>query len=89
MADQPRIYAFISNKFGPDDVCVRALAEDGTLLASHISSDVMWAKIDIGVGSDRKHDTYREHYPNGYELEWVDDVEGHAALREAIEANHG
>ena len=56
------------------DVLGCALADDGTGLANHLSSSVEFAKHDMGLTSDWKHDYYREHAPNGFELEWVDDV---------------
>jgi hypothetical protein len=51
---------------------VRAVAEDGGYLASHVSSNEWWAKKDIGLTSDSKHEIYRSRYPNGYELILVD-----------------
>lgn len=84
---KPKVYAFINGTFGSDDFTVFAIAEDGTLLASHMSSSHGWAKHDIGVTSDWKHDQYAEHYPDGYEVEWVDDPRGHAGLMAAYERN--
>ena len=52
-----------------------ALAEDGTGLCSHLSSSVGWAKHDVGLTSNWKHDLYDEHYPDGYELVWLDNPE--------------
>ncbi len=86
MAELPKIYAFISSKFGPEagegisdrrlaspddgDCTVTAVAEDGTVLAGHYSSSEWWARHDIGIGSEWKHDKYKAHYPDGYELVW-------------------
>ena len=50
-----------------------ALSEDGEILASHVSSNRDYAKHDMGWTSGWKHDHYKEKYPNGYELVWVDD----------------
>lgn len=53
----------------PDWVLGYAIAEDGTCIASHCSSHRGWTRHDMGVeGSDRKHDSYKEKYPDGYEL---------------------
>jgi hypothetical protein len=49
-----------------------ALAEDGNCIANHTSSNMTFAKHDIGITSDWKHDIYKEHYPNGYELVWLE-----------------
>lgn len=68
-----KIFCFINSGKGSDWVVTNALAEDGEFLASHISSNDTWAKHDIGVHSDWKHDAYKAHYPDGYEVVWVDD----------------
>lgn len=85
MSDRkPKIFAFVNGRASFGDYLPSALAEDGTPLAGHCSSSIGWAKHDIGIGSDWKHDKYRAHYPDGYELEWVDDVDGHPECLAAI-----
>ena len=69
------------------DVLGCALAEDGHCLAEHLSSSVDFAKHDMGLTSDWKHDRYRAHAPNGYILEWVDDPKVHGEWQAAIELN--
>ncbi len=69
------------------DVYASALAEDGTGLAGHLSSSVNFAKHDIGLTSDWQHDAYREHYPDGFELEWVDDAATHEGWQAALVLN--
>ena len=56
------------------DVLGCALAEDGTGLGSHLSSSVDFAKHDMGLTSNWKHEYYQEHAPDGFELVWIDDV---------------
>lgn len=65
-----KIFCFIEtvNNFG---YIVTALSEDGDVLASHASSSEGYAKHDIGIGSNWKHDRYKEKYPDGYELIWL------------------
>ena len=68
------------------------LTEDGTVLGGHLCSDEGYMPHDLGVlkGSrPNRHETFREHYPDGYRMEFVgyDDVEGHQGLRVACEAN--
>lgn len=75
--------------WSPSDVIGGALAEDGTLLAGHLSSNVEFSKHDMGLTSTWKHDLYTQHYPSGYELEWVDDLEGHAGFNQAVALNKG
>lgn len=64
----------------------RAFSEDGELLAFHCSSSVNWSKHDMGLISDWKHGIYKEKYPDGYELEWIDyeDLETHPGYLEAL-----
>lgn len=66
-----KIYVYTADRFpraaDGDLVCV-AIAEDGAFLASHISSKADFARWDMGVSSDRKHDRYQKHYPEGYEV---------------------
>ena len=54
------------------DVVVVALAEDGTVLASHVSSNESWARHDIGLTSEWKRDIYSATFPDGYTLTWLD-----------------
>jgi hypothetical protein len=84
-----KIYCFI-NGGSPGFLCVVALAEDGTGICSHLSSNIMYAKHDIGISSDWKHDLYKNHYPNGYELEWIDneDIHTHEGLEIAFKRNN-
>lgn len=56
------------------DVIGYALAEDGHVVASHYSSGVGYAKHDLGLNSDWKHEHYKKHAPDGYELEWIDEA---------------
>lgn len=91
----PKIYLFVnqytgrSSQWGPEDVIGIALAEDGHVLASHYSSSVSYLKHDLGLTSDWKHEQYRGHYPDGYELEWVDDASpgNHEGVDAAMEKN--
>ena len=69
------------------DVAGYALAEDGTGLASHISSNEDWAKHDMGLTSDLKKEIYEGHYPDGYELEWVSDFDNNAGGNRAMSLN--
>lgn len=82
-----RIYCFINSGKGTDMCSGMAMAEDGHVLAGHLSSSEFWARYDLGLTSDRKHDEYRKHYPDGYELEWVDDPRAHEGLMAAYAKN--
>jgi hypothetical protein len=71
------------------DVIAYALAEDGEGLASHYCSSMSFAKHDIGLTSDWKHDIYKKRYPDGYELEWIDyeALDSHEGFQKALESN--
>ena len=58
---------------GHGDVMGQAVREDGVPLAGHLSSDMGWAKHDLGLTSDWKHEIYQAKCPEGYELIWIDD----------------
>jgi len=76
----------VPSAFSPGDVIGFALAEDGTALAKHLSSSVVFSKHDMGITSTWHHDEYKKHYPDGYELEWIDekDLGSHAGYQEAV-----
>lgn len=82
-----RIYCFINNVQPSDWNEVMAMSEHGEVLASHISSNLAWAKHDIGLTSDWQHDIYSERHPDGFELEWVDDPTLHPGLMAAYLKN--
>ena len=78
-----KIFCFIGAALPFGDVGVMAICEDGLILASHTSSNEKFAKHDIGITSQRKHDLYAAHCSNGYELEWVESPSTHEGLKKA------
>lgn len=83
-ARKPKIFVFINQRYSNGDEVPFAMAEDGTGLASHFCS-AGWARHDMGFGgSTWKHEHYDKHYPDGWELEWVDDFDSHEGLKAAI-----
>lgn len=82
-----KIYCWVNGGKGTDMQSVIAMCEDGHVLAGHLSSSEYFAKHDIGIDSDWKHKDYKEHCPEGYELEWVDDARTHAGVAEAYKKN--
>lgn len=82
-----KIYVFISCRYNSGDVSGCALAEDGVSLAGHLSSGEDWFKHDMGLTSTRKHDAYNEHFPDGWELEYVTDPKTHEAFNAAFKLN--
>ena len=83
MVPKPKIFCFINSGAGTEFVVTSALSENGYFLAGHMSSNDVWAKHDIGITSDWKHDDYQKHYPQGYELVWV---EGNPTLHPGVVA---
>lgn len=82
----PKIFCFV-NGGSPGWFSALAICEDGHCLAGHTCSSEGWAQHDLGIGSDWKHDKYREHCPNGFELVWVDDPKTHPGLQAAYLLN--
>lgn len=68
---------------------VYSLSEDGTGLCSHISTNLSFAKHDIGFNSNWQHDIYKEYYPDGYELLWLEEkeLENHCEFKKALKTN--
>lgn len=65
------------------------LAEDGTQLGGHICSSEAYMPADLGVLENTRldrHETFKEHYPNGYRMEFVgyDDFSAHDGLKVAV-----
>jgi hypothetical protein len=80
---KPKIFVFINSRYESGDVVGSALAEDGEFLAGHLSSNDSWFQHDMGLCSDWKHDKYKAHYPDGYELVHVADTKDHEGLKAA------
>lgn len=90
----PRIFIICRDagaRWGQGDVISTALAEDGHVLATHLSSSRGYAHHDMGLdGSKWKWDKYSARYPDGFELVWVenpDDLDSVIGLRRAVQAN--
>lgn len=88
MSKLPKIFVYCyPGGVREGDVIGYALAEDGHCLASHLSSNKNFSKHDMGTTSDWKHDLYSKHYPDGFELEWVNDPDNHDGVSEAYKLN--
>ncbi|MBM7634038.1 hypothetical protein [Geomicrobium sediminis] len=86
-----KIYCF-SNVVGGGDGVAYALADDGTVLGSHWCSHESYVSHDLGVESGTRpdrHKTYKEHFPDGYEMEFISasEVTKHEGLQEAFRLN--
>lgn len=86
--DLPVIYGF-NNGGSPGWLQAVAIAQDGTVLAGHVCSDEGYIPHDLGClngTSPGKHETYREHYSDGYRMEFVasNELERHAGLQAAL-----
>lgn len=87
----PVIYGF--NNGGSDGwYPAVAIAQDGTLLGSHICSSEAYMRHDLGVLEGTRpdrHALYQNHYPDGYRMDFVPgaDVLFHTELNAALAAN--
>lgn len=79
------IFCWVNSGKGTDWQVVMAIAEDGTCLASHVSSSDGWARRDIT--SPDKLAKYEAHYPDGYDVVWVDNAANHVGLAAAYAKN--
>lgn len=82
-----KIFCLVNGGRGTDMQNVLALCEDGHCLGQHLSSSEGWAKHDIGITSDMKHDSYKQHCPDGYDLVWLDNPEDSDELKAAYTLN--
>jgi hypothetical protein len=86
-----KIYCF-SNVVGGGDGIAYAMGDEGTVLGSHLCSHEHYVPGDLGVTEGSRpdrHETYKKHFPNGYEMEFVSskDVGTHEGLQEAFRLN--
>lgn len=89
LEELPVIYGF-NNGGSPSWYSALAMAQDGTVLGSHLCSHEAYMPHDLGVlaGSrpDRHKNDYQKHYPNGYRMDFIprEDINSHEGLQEAI-----
>ena len=87
MSELPKIFVFC-NSCAPQWHSMLALAEDGTALAGHLCSDHGFASHDMGIHENGwKRDLYEAHYPDGFEVVWVEDFHAHEGLQKAAALN--
>lgn len=88
---KPKIYIFIVDVLNEGrHVVSAACAEDGTSLAEHLSSALIYVRHDMGLVSKAKHRLYDQHYPEGWELVDLTDLSEpelavHPGLNEALD----
>lgn len=74
MTAKPKIFVFC-NRCSEGWHSFSALTEDGCFVAGHVCSHHLFAYNDMGVNPDGwKHEIYRKHYPDGYEVVFVEDA---------------
>ena len=87
----PLIYGF-NNGGQPGWYSACLLAQDGTFLGGHVCSAEGYMLHDLGIidgARPDRHEQFREHYPEGYRMDFVgfNEVEHHAGLTEAYRLN--
>lgn len=82
----PHIYGF--NNGGPPEWLTGVLiAEDGTVLGSHICSHEGYMYYDLGILEGTRpdrHEGFRKHYVDGYRILFVTNPREHEGLLAAI-----
>jgi hypothetical protein len=91
MEELPVIYGF-NNGGGAGFLHAVLLADDGACLGGHMCSAEGYMPHDLGVieGSrPDRHETFREHYPDGYRMDFVpaSEVMTHPGLSAAYKRN--
>lgn len=88
---EPKIYVsyVLAPNWGPTEVLAFALAEDGTGLGSHLCSNPTFIRHDMGFTSSRHRDAYDKHYPDGYDLEFIEPafLDTHEGFQKAFKLN--
>lgn len=76
------------NSSSPEWHSMMAMAEDGSVLAHHVCSAHGFAFHDMGIDEGGwKRDKYAEHYPDGFEVVWVESPKSHDGLMAAYALN--
>lgn len=88
----PKIFVFCepAPNWGPTEVYAQSVSEDGVGLGGHLCSCEGWVRHDMGFGDSKwHHEDYIKHYPNGFELVYVEqkDIDTHEGLQKAFELN--
>lgn len=85
----PFIYGF--NDGGDDrNLLGVLLSADGWFLGSHVCSSVSFMYSDLGILEGTRpdrHEKFKEHYPNGYRMEFLTDEVKIQSLREMNKKN--
>lgn len=88
IAELPTIYGF-NNGTSSMGMMAALVSADGVGLGGHCCSSELYMPGDLGVLEGTRpdrHETFREHYPKGYRMEFVGaaDLDEHAGLQEAF-----
>lgn len=87
MSDLPKIFVFC-NSCSHEWHVMWAIAEDGEALASHVCSHHGFAAHDMGINENGwKRELYEAHYPDGFEVVWVEDPLNHEGWKKAAALN--
>lgn len=87
----PKIYVYSTSSNGGSGMC-HALASDGSVLGSHFCSNEQYALNDLGVNEGARpdrHETYAQHFPDGYEMEFIParELDSHEGFKHAYNNN--
>ena len=81
-----KIYVFAAPTDDSGSVTGYALCEDGCVITSRKSADATWARVNMTSNYSKD---YKNHCPDGYQLEWVDYemIGTHRGVQEALVLN--
>ena len=75
MSEKPKVYVVVTGRFGgPDDggdVAGSLMHADGSITASHCSSNLSWLQRDLTVGFKDRREALEARYPDGFDVEVV------------------
>lgn len=83
----PKVYVFNNGtQQRTGGVYYDVISEDGVFFSQEVFESKEDAHDLLGVGhSTRRHDVYRRYYPDGFEVEAVDDPDNHAGFQKAMQ----
>lgn len=81
------LYAFVVDEID-DGMHVMVVSDTGTGIMNIHASDVDDAKDKVGFTSDNLHDLYSKLFPEGWNIEWISEVEFHEGLKHAMHLNN-
>lgn len=94
MSEKAVIYGITEQPFRGDVQAWAIDGETGEPISSHVSSNDLYAKHDLGFADTpieeseghhkRNHEIYAAKYPQGYEMVWIGNYDGNRMISDLI-----